>query len=168
MDAYQFPDFSFCVNLRASRYLQISPGRFIPLVLNSVSLWLSKRWYGMDPGDLWHEPWWNQSSNRWGSRPGDNLAPRNLPMTQRTLTKFPSPLLADGWFSMWIFWDLLHQKLCILLCMQRTWNLLLIPFFFFWIYYFKSVSKSSQCFHLSSWFSLFSQSPLLLHKPPSF
>lgn len=29
-------------------------------------------------GDLWHEPWWNQSRYRWGSRPWDNLAPHTI------------------------------------------------------------------------------------------
>lgn len=133
MDAYQFPDFSFSVNLSASRYLEISPGRFIPLVVNAVSLWLSKRWYGMDQGDLWHEPWWNQSSNRWGSRPRDNLAPHTI-----------FPWLKGPWLSFrhhsWLTGDFPcgcagilfirnYIQPCILLSMLGIWNLLLIFFF---------------------------------------
>lgn len=84
-------------------------------------------------------------------------------MTQRALT-FHYPCWLMGNFPCEvseIFLIRNYVEPCILLSMLRTSNPLFILFL---IHHSKSVS----CFHFISWLFLFSQSPLFLHKPPSF
>lgn len=122
---------------------------FLLCVLNSFSLWWNTEWFRTDQGDLCHESWWNWSSNRWGSRPRDNLAPHTIfPWLKGPCLSFHQHSQLTGDFP----WEILGT-LCIrkythpfILFMLETWNPLLI---FFEIYHFKSFSKSCQCFHFT-------------------